>query len=170
MKNDLTDPECWIPKNVFASYCGTNSEKLLTFYDKAVQKRKMNSLSLNWLAILLLPAWLGYRKQWAILITLIAIFAGISFIEAIFDITIPTTGVTGGLIVIGLMSNGFLLLNAHKDYSKLKKSGMENDQIAVALENKVSPSVPLALAGLVSSFVILAGAAIIADILFGYPV
>ena len=79
MKNDLKDPKSWIPKNLFESYCGTNSENLIKFYDKAAEKKRMNLMSLNWMAILLLPAWLGYRKQWAILITFTIMFSIIPF-------------------------------------------------------------------------------------------
>ncbi len=169
MKIDLKNPTNWIPKNIFKSYCGTNSDKLVIFYDKAVEKRKMNAMSLYWMAIILLPAWLGYRKQWAILITITAIFSIFPFIEAIFDMTIPSAGFTGGLIAIGLMCNGLLLMNANKEFLKLKQRGMDEDQICRALKNRVSPSVGFAIASLILYLVFVIGSVFLADILFSFP-
>jgi hypothetical protein len=169
MKLDLKDPKNWIPKEVFESYCGDKSDKLLSFYDKAAAKGKMNSFSLNWLAILLLPAWLGYRKQWSILIAITVIFAGLPFLEAILSISIPISGFMGGLIAIGLLANSLLLMNAQKEYHKLKQRGMDNEDIKNQLNNKVSPSVQYAVLGFLGYLVITFGAATIADIVFGLP-
>ncbi|MCP3922814.1 MAG: DUF2628 domain-containing protein [Desulfobacterales bacterium] len=166
MKTDLKDPKKWIPKNVFEAYCGPNSEKLLSFYDKAVEKKNMNSMSLNWGAILLLPAWLGYRKQWVTLLTLTVIFAILPFVEGIFQFTIPSAGFTGGLIVIGLMCNSILLAGAHKDFLKLKQSGMDEGQIINELKDKVSPSVPYAIISLIAYVAIIFSSVYIAISLY----
>ncbi len=169
MKIEMKDPKNWIPRDVFKSYCGTKSDKLLRFYDKAAKKRNMISMSLNWLAILLLPAWFGYRKQWGMLTTMLVIFAVIPFIEAIFDITIANSGFTGFTIAIGLMCNGFLLANAHRVFIKHKQSGMDEDQIKQALKDKVSPSVPMAFASLILFAVIAIGSSFVADTFWGLP-
>jgi energy-coupling factor transporter transmembrane protein EcfT len=169
MKQNLKDPKNWISRDLFESYCGKKSDKLLSFYDKAAKKGKMNFLSVNWLAILLLPAWLGYRRQWAVLITLSIIFAILPFVEAIFSLPIPNSGITGGLIAVGLMANSILLMNAQKDFYQLKQEGIDNEEIKSRLKNKAAPSVQYAVFSLVGYFILIFGSAILADGIFGLP-
>ncbi len=169
MKSDLKDPKTWIPKEIFESYCGEKSEKLLSFYDKAVDKGNMNSFSINWLAILLLPAWLGYRRQWEALITITVIFAILPFVEVVLSLSIPNTGLTGGLIVIGLLANSLLLMNAQKEFNKLKQSGLDNNEIKSQLKDKVSPSVQYAVFSVLGYVAIVIGSTILADVMFGLP-
>lgn len=169
MRIDYKNPENWIPRDLFQSYCGEKSERLISFYDKAVEKRKMQIVSINWLALFLFPAWLGYRKQWSILIALTAIFSVLPFLEGMFSFKLPTPGFAGGLLAVGLLANSFLLMNAQKDFSRLKQSGMDNDAIKNQLENKASPSVKTAVLSLFGYLVITFFAAIIADVIYGLP-
>lgn len=169
MKINMRDTENWIPKEIFEAYCGERSNSLLVYYDKAVSKKSMNLLSLNWMAILVLPAWLGYRKQWSALITITIIFVMIPFLEAILSIPISNAGILGGLLVLGLLGNSIILINAQRDFGKLKEKGIDHDTVKRQLINKVSPSVKYAFVGLFVYIFCSVGAAIIADLIFGLP-
>jgi hypothetical protein len=154
LKIDAKNPQTWISRNLFQSYCGAGSEKLIRFYDKAVENRNLILFSLNWLAILMLPVWLGYRKQWSSLITLTFLCAAIPFIEGIFDFKIPNAGLTGTIMALGAMANGFLLMNANSYFIKLKNKGMDTEQIRSVLEDRAMPSVPSSIVG-VAAFIII---------------
>lgn len=169
MRIDLKDTDSWIPRVVFESYCGENSDKLLSFYDKAVEKRKMTSISLNWVAVLFLPAWLGYRRQWTTLATVTVIFAALPFLEVLFSFPIPNSGLLGSLIVIGLLANSTLLMNAQRDYMKLKQEGVDNDAIANTLQNKASASIPYAVLSSIGYLTVVFAMATIANIVFAMP-
>ena len=108
------DPNNWIPRDVFESCVGSSSRKLLSYYDTAIQKQNMNVPSLNWGAIICLPAWLGYRRRWIALATLTVLFSLSSFIEALVDFSIPATAFIGMWVAFGMMANGLLLAAAHK--------------------------------------------------------
>lgn len=140
----INDPEQWIPRHLFAAYCGERAERLLAYYDKAKSKRQMVTTDVNWFAILLLPAWLGYRRQWTLLGTLVACLAVASIVEAIVKIHIPHGAFGGAMIALGMMAHGFLLSNAHGMYLKLKKQGLSEDGLRNALTDRASPSVALA--------------------------
>lgn len=169
MKFNAKDPQTWISRELFESYCGSDSERLLCFYDKAVKKKNVMALSMNWLAFLLLPAWLGYRKQWHALATLAALIALLPFIEGFFDLGIPNTGLAGSFLALAFMANGLLLMSANSFFIKLKKSGMDTAQIRNALENKASASIATAIVGTISFFIFQFGAVIVADSIFGLP-
>jgi hypothetical protein len=64
-KPDPRDPKNWLPRELFAAYVGDSSDDMLAYYDKAVAKKNPMFMSFNLLAILVLPAWLGLRSQWA---------------------------------------------------------------------------------------------------------
>jgi hypothetical protein len=170
LKIDAKDPLTWISRELFELYCGAGSEKLLRFYDKAVEKRNVMAFSLNWLAILMLPAWLGYRKQWALWATLAVLGAIIPFIEGLFGLDIPRTSLTAGTLAISFMANGLLLMSANSHFVKLKKSGMDTEQIQGALHNRASSSVSSAFIGAISFIVIQLGSAIIASMFWALPV
>ena len=95
-KIDIKDPSSWIDKETFELYLGDPpSPKLAAFYDKAVTKKNMMTMSLNWLGLLLFPAWLGYRRQWTLLITVTLLFASTNVIEIMMNITIPNGAFLG---------------------------------------------------------------------------
>jgi hypothetical protein len=169
MKFNAKDPQTWISRDLFESYCGSGSEKLLYYYDKAVQKRNVMAWSMNWFAFLLLPAWFGYRKQWHALATLAALLAVLPFVEGVFDFGFPNSGLAGGLLALAFMANGLLLMSANSIFTKLKKSGMDMAQIRNALENKASSSVASAIVGTISFLILQFAATIIADMMFGLP-
>jgi hypothetical protein len=169
LKIDLKDTNSWIPRVVFESYCGENSDKLLSFYDKAVEKRKMTSMSLNWVAVLFLPAWLGYRRQWTTLATVTVIFSVLPFLEVLLSFPIPTSGVLGSLLVISLLANSTLLMNAQRDYLRLKQEGIDIDAIVNTLQNKASASILYAVLSSIGYLAVVFGMAMIADVVFGLP-
>jgi uncharacterized protein DUF2628 len=149
MKTNLKDPSNWIPKEIFQAYCGANSERLSTFYDKAVSKKNMMSWSINWLAILILPAWFGYRRQWVLL----GIYTGLLLIflslEAFFHFHIPNSAFSGATLAMGFMANGLLLSSANQIYFKLRKKGFDETAITEKMKNRAQGSVGRAIAALV---------------------
>ena len=42
---DRKRPELWIPRDLFAEYCGEDSPELLVFYDKATRQKDMLTMS-----------------------------------------------------------------------------------------------------------------------------
>jgi Protein of unknown function (DUF2628) len=151
---NLRDPEQWIPRDLFAAYCGANSEKLLGYYDKAKAKRKPIVFAFDWLALFVLPAWFGYRRQWTMWGTLVGMIAVITVVADLAKIQLPAGAFGGGLIALGLMAYGLLLSHANGLYFKLKKQALADDAIRAALADKASPSVGLAVAGVAGALFI----------------
>ena len=151
---DLRKPENWLPREVFAAYCGGDSDKLLAYYDKAKAKGKPIVFSFDWLAVLLLPAWLGYRRQWTLWVTLVVTLAVITIATSIAHMDLPAGALGGALLSIGLMGPGLLLTNANGLYLKLKQQGLSEDAVRATLADKASPSAGLAFAGLAGAFVV----------------
>src|SRR5689334_9250294 len=98
---DPRDPETWLSRELFAAYCGARAEKLLAYYDKAKAKRSLIVFSFDWLAILLLPAWLGYRRQWILWGTLVGLIAVVTVVTELAHIDLPAGAFTGGLLALG---------------------------------------------------------------------
>ena len=143
-----------MPRDVFAEYCGANSDKLLAYYDKAKAKRKPVVFSFDWLAILLLPAWLGYRRQWTLWVTLVATIAVITVVTSLADVDAPAGAFGGALLTLGMMAQGLLLMNANGLYSKLKKQGLNEDTIRITVADKARASIRLAVAALVGALLV----------------
>src|SRR5262245_55703593 len=78
---DLRDPSTWVTRELFAAYCGPSSDKLLAYYDKAVRKKQLIVFDWNTLAFFLLPAWLGYRRQWTMWVTVVGVVVASIVIE-----------------------------------------------------------------------------------------
>lgn len=169
MKTDPKDVSSWIPKDLFAAYCGTQTDKLLVFYDKAVAKKNQMTWSLNWFALLLMPAWLGYRKQWNILATLTIMVSLTFFIEAFCDLTFGSGVLMGILFALAFMANGLLLMNAQSEFIKLIEQGLNATEIKAALHDKASPSIEMAVVGFFGYLFVVVTAATLADRLFGLP-
>lgn len=150
---DLRDPDQWIPRDIFAAYCGEESGPLLAYYDTAKAKRKPIVMSFDWLAFFILPAWLGYRRQWTLYAALIGTIAVITAVAALLDFKLPGGAFGGALIALGLMARGTLFTNANGAYLKLKKQGLGDDAIRAQLANKAKRSPGLAVAGLAGAFV-----------------
>lgn len=143
MKYKPKDTNQWIDKETFALYCGEGSDKLLAFYDKAKDNKNPMSISANWGAILVLPFWLGFRRQWPIYFSLLGVFSILPFVEAYFSLSsVRTTGIG---LALGLFCNGFLLNQANKDHLKLKAKNLSVEEIQSQLKNKAAKSWPLAL-------------------------
>lgn len=169
LKTDMKDVATWIPRDIFEAYCGLRTERLLRFYDKAVEKKNQLSWDFNLLGFLFLPAWLGYRKQWKFLAGLTVAMVLIIFGEAFFGITLPTGGFLGMFIVFGFLCNGLMLSSIQAEFIKLKEQGLDNIQIRKVLQDKASPSVLVAVVVGIAYLAILVGAVILADIWFGLP-
>jgi len=125
-------PEQWIPPELFAAYCGDDSEPLLRYYHKARAKKKLLVMDLDWLALLLLPAWLGLHRRWAMCATLTACFCGSLLFESLFQVRIPSGAFGGTAIAFGLMARGLLLTDANGLFLKLKKQGASREDVAAA--------------------------------------
>jgi hypothetical protein len=151
---NIRDPEQWVPRELFAAYCGEESGSMLDYYDKAKAKRKLIVFSFDWLAFFVLPAWLGYRRQWTLWATLTVSIAVVTAGAALLDVRVPGGAFGGGLIAVALMARGLLLTSANSLYLKLKQRGLADDAIRAELANKAAPSVGLAFAGLLGALVI----------------
>ncbi len=169
MKTDMKDVSTWIPKDLFNAYCGEQTDRLSAFYDKALNKQNQMVWSLNWFAILLMPAWLGYRQQWNLLATLTIMVSSVFFIEAFFNLNLGSGIMMGVLFALAFMANGLLLMNAQGEFIKLIEQGLDGAEIKAALQDKASPSIPMALAGLLGYMTVIVIAAALADALFGLP-
>ena len=168
-KNDLKDPATWIPRDLFAVFCGEGSDKLLTYYDKCVAKKNPMAISANWLAILLLPAWLGYRRLWSQWLTLTLLFGILPFIEHFIKFEFPPAGYGGIGIALGMMANSMLLTKGTAIYQKLKKEGKSDAAITEEIRDQAAKSIPLAIAALFLSFAATIGLALMAAAVFGVP-
>jgi len=136
----LSDPEQWIGPELFAAYCGDDSEPLLHYYDKARAKKKLLVMDLDWLALLMLPAWLGLHRRWAMCVTFTFFVCGSMIFEALTQVRFPS-GVFGGIgIAFGLMARGLLLMDANGLFLKLKKQGASPAQMAEALTDRAKGS------------------------------
>jgi hypothetical protein len=147
----VRDPEPWIPRELFAAYCGPRANKLLAYYDKANAKRQMITPQFDWFALLLLPAWLGYRRQWALWATLAGCLAATSLIEIVLRFQLPNGAFGGLMLALGLMAHGLLLSNAHRLYFKAKKDGLSDEAIRGVLSNQAAPSAGFACLALFGS-------------------
>jgi hypothetical protein len=159
-KANLRDPEQWIPRDLFAAYCGPSSDKLLAYYDKAKAKRQLITASFDAFAFLLLPAWFGYRQQWTLWAALNGCLAAIAVAEIALRMQLPTGAFGGGMIALGLMARGLLLSNANGLYLKLKQQGLADDAIGTALAGRASPRAGHAALALLASLAIGIGAAL----------
>jgi len=148
---DIRDPAHWLPRDLFASYCGSSTDKLLAYYDKAKARKKIVIMAFDPLAFFVLPAWLGYRRQWTLWATLVGTIAVISAGAAIARVELPTGVFGGSLIALGLMAHGLLLTNANGQYAKLKRQGASDEAIRAALSDRAKPSAALAFAALAAA-------------------
>jgi hypothetical protein len=153
-KPNLNDPEQWLSRASFAAYCGEGSEKLLAYYDKARERRRLIIFHFDWLAVLALPAWLGYRQQWNLWGTLTGLLAAISAAEALLRMQIPNGAFVGTMFGLGMMAHGLLLSNANALYLKLRAQGLPADKIEEALSGRAQAKPLLGVAALAASIAI----------------
>lgn len=168
-KLDPRDPKNWIPRELFAAYLGPRSDDLLVYYDKALSKKNPLLMSFNPLAMLLLPAWLGLRQQWAMWATFTGLIGALPLLEAVLGITIPNGAFVGAGVAMGMLARGLLLTNANAQYAKLMRQGLAPDAVREALRDRARLNVPFAVAGCVGSLLVILGLAHLASILSGYP-
>jgi hypothetical protein len=152
--NDRDPDTTWLPRELFAAYCGPRSDRLLAYYDKAKAKGNPIVFSFDWLAFLLLPAWLGYRRQWVMWTTLVVMVAVLSIGASAAHLHLPAGAFTGALLGLGLMAQGLLLTNANGQYLKLKRQGLSDDAIRNELAGKARPNVGFAVAGLAGAIAV----------------
>jgi Protein of unknown function (DUF2628) len=151
---DIRDPEHWVPRELFAAYCGEQSGSMLDYYDRAKSKRKPIVMSFDALAFFVLPAWLGYRRQWILWATLSGAIAVFTIAAALAKVQLPGGAFGGALIGLGLMARGLLLTTANGQYLKLKQRGSSDAEIRDALADRARPSIALAIVGLLGALVI----------------
>ena len=163
---DLKDPANWIPRDLFRDYCGSDCDALLAYYDHAAAKKNPVVMSFNWLAVLALPAWLGYRQQWTMWLTFVGLIAIVPFIEYPAGFQVPTGAFGGAAIAMGLMARGILLSTATGLYRKLKQQGLKDAAIHEALHDKAATSIPSAFLAVVGAVGLIVGAELLAQFLF----
>jgi hypothetical protein len=168
-KLDTRDPKNWIPRELFATYLGPSSDDMLAYYDKALSKKNPLLMSFNLLAVLLLPAWLGLRQQWAMWATFTGMIGAIPFIEQGLGISIPNGAFVGTGVAMGMMARGLLLTTANAKYHKLLRQGLAEGAVREALRDRARINIPFAVAGGVGSVMVIFGLAHIASLLSGRP-
>ena len=161
------NPDTWIPKELFAVYCGDKSEALLKYYDKARDKKNALTMRLNWFALLVLPAWFGYRRQWTLWGTFTGLFVLLPFVELGFGFEVPIGAFGGTGLAMGLMADGLLLSNANTVYRKLRNKGLDDAAVRAALADRAKPSPGSAFAGGLGALGLIAGAVFLAETLLG---
>lgn len=168
-KPDPRDPKNWIPRELFAAYVGDSSEDLLAYYDKAVAKSNPMLMSFNLLAVLLLPAWLGLRSQWAMWGIYTGLIGSLPFIEHALGIRYPAGALVGVSVAMGFMARGLLLASANGQYLKLKRQGLTQDAIHQAMYHRARINIPFAVAGGVGFLMVALGLAQLASLAAGRP-
>jgi hypothetical protein len=168
-KPDPRDPKNWLPRELFAAYVGDSSDDMLAYYDKAVAKKNPMFMSFNLLAILVLPAWLGLRSQWAMWGIYTGLIGSLPFIEHALGINYPAGAVGGVSVAMGCMARGLLLASANGLYLKLKRQGLTQDAIHQAMYNRARINVPFAVAGGVGFLMVALGLAQLASLASGRP-
>ena len=151
MSRQLSDPEQWIPRELFAAYCGKDSEPLLRYYDKARAKKKLLVMDLDWLALLILPAWLGLHRRWVMCAALTACICGSLLFESFTHVQVPSGAFGGTGVALGLMARGLLLTDANGRFVKLKKQGASPDRITTALTDQGNGSWATAVLAVIGS-------------------
>lgn len=144
MKLDVNNSKTWIPRDVFSVYCD-GDERMLAFYDKAVSKNKMMLFQFDWLAILAFPAWIGYRKQWMLLLILQIFILILTAVEIIWDVTRISSAMGPVMFSFGLMASGIYLSFVSSEYLKLKKKNHSDEEIGAKLASKGKASVSSAI-------------------------
>ena len=136
-----------IPRDIFAAYLGQNPDPYLRYYDKVKDKQSRYNLSLNWAALLVLPFWLGYRKQW-ILLSLVVAFLILTDILGLFLSQGVPPGVPLFIWIWGAMSaNMFVLDSANRKYAAWEKAGKNDTEIHSLISGHCTTSWPKAIGG-----------------------
>jgi hypothetical protein len=164
-KRDPRDPKNWIPRDLFAAYLGPHSDDLLAYYDKALSKKKPLLMSFSPLALLLLPAWLGLRRQWAMWATFTGLIGVLPFIEQALGIAIPNGAFVGTGVAMGMMARGLVLISANAHYLKLTRQGLSGPALLEAVRDRARRHIPSAIAGGGGSVLIIFGLAYLASLL-----
>jgi hypothetical protein len=166
-KIDPRNPDHWIPRDLYAAYVGERSEGLLEHYDKAKAKRTPTAMSFDLFAILALPAWLGYRRQWLLWGTFAGLVGVAPFVEHLAGWELPGSAFVGMGLAMGLLARGFLLMSATARYVKLKNRGLDDDAIRAAMQDGARRSPLRALVGGLGAVIVIVGLAFVADAIFG---
>ena len=147
---DSKNPDTWIPKNIFLAYTGDSG--LEDFYNKAVSNKYMYTTSFSLLAFLLLPFWLGMRRQFSMLAAFTGIIGLSIIVEYVFNITIPNLAFTVLGIVLAVRCRGFLLSSASQRYAQYKNERLTDEEIEMLMKDRAAKSIWLGFAGLLICF------------------
>jgi len=151
---NLRDPRQWIPRDLFAAYCGPHSDKLLAYYDKAVRRRQIICWDFDWLPFFAVLAWLPYRRQWASWAILTGLLAASAVVEYMAQIELPSSAFAAGLAAMGLLAHSTLLTDANGRYLKLKRQGLSADALLAALRDRARPNQAWAWLGIMGALAI----------------
>jgi hypothetical protein len=166
---DARDPQNWIPRELFAAYLGPGSEDLLAYYDKARATKNPLTMSFNLFAVLALPAWLGFRRQWAMWGTFTGLIGILPFIEHALGFQLPSGVFVGLGVAMGFMARGLLLTSANGHYLKLKRQGLADGAIRDELQGRARKNIPFAVAGGLGSVTTIVALGHLAQVLSGRP-
>lgn len=140
-------------------FVGKNYQKYKERWLNSVKKEKhfkngnLSSFSFNLLALVALPAWLGYRKMYLFFFSFLGLLCLITLGEYLSGYHLPTTAFTGGLAALSFLMNGFYFTHI---YTSLKKTNAVNkEEKKIYIQRKGGTSIPLAFGYLTLSFVLL---------------
>ena len=162
MKYEPKEPSTWMPKEAFAEYLGDRNEGLLKFYDKAVEKKNPMTFDFNLFAILLLPGWLAYRRQWPTFLAFVGLISALPLVEGAMGFSIPNGAFIGMAVALGFMANGLLLSDANARYAKATEA--ERGELA----GHARPSVVGAVVGVFAAIGLNIAGGLLAAIVFGW--
>jgi Protein of unknown function (DUF2628) len=163
----VNEPKVWIPRELYADFCGEKDGPCLRHYDKARIKANPLSMSFNWLAILCLPAWLAYRQRWQLLITLTVVSCLANIASDAFGFSLPIGAYGGVGVALGLMAHGFLLTDANHRYGQLLQQSQDEASIQAALANAAAGRPLFAVLGVAGSVAVSVALSLVSEILFG---
>ncbi len=104
--------------------------------------QRMMRMHWNWLAIFLVPAWLGYRKMYMHVAVWIGVIALLTFLEAFYHWHL-SGGFTGANLVFALLSKSLYFHHARNFFEKNAHRGAGD--LDVLIREKGGTSVPQAI-------------------------
>jgi hypothetical protein len=161
------EPKVWIPRELYAAFCGEEDGPCLRQYDKARMKRNPMVMSFNWLAILCLPAWLAYRQRWQLLLAVTIVVCLASIASDAFGVMVPAGAYGGVGIALGLMAHGFLLTDANHRYGQLVAQNQDQESMQAALANAARGRPLFALLGVAGSVAVSFGLSLASELFSG---
>ena len=118
-------------------------------------ERIMTSMHFNLLALLMPPAWFGYRKMWVVLWSWLGLICGMTVLDEIFNADIPAASWTVANVVVAILCKGAYFDHVVKFFETNKN--LPGPALERAIQRQGGTSVGMAfLACFISLIVILA--------------